>query len=1480
VSLAENAAAGIVAGADADVTDADGDIVTFSLVGAPVDGSNNPLFTIDSDTGQIALTVAGAAFIDYETTPTYVLTVKASDGEVSHEQSATVTVNLTNVNDTLPVLTVDNAMVSLAENAAAGDVAGADADATDADGDIVTFSLVGAPVDGSNNPLFAIDSDTGQISLTAAGAAFIDYETTPSYLLTVKASDGNVSHDQTSVITVNLSNVNEAPTITTTALNVEENIAVAGSIAVIDPDAGDQRHYQLVGGDDVGLFAISAGGVLSFNHAPDYETPIDVGGDNTYQVSVRVEDDHGLFATQSIIVTVLNDTTEAPITETNTGLSVAENSTNTVISNAVLNTTDQDTGTTAIVYTLVDISSHGVLTKSGVTMSTGSTFTQANINNGLIKYSNNGDESATDGFTFTISDGTNSLTTQEFAITVSNVNDPGSVSISGAATENVTLTANVSDPEGTGIISYQWKANGSNIGGATGHTLLLTDSQVGKVISVVASYTDGKGTAELLTSAATAAVANVNDSPTGSVSISGRKVEGGTLTASNTLADADGLGTIGYQWKANGNNIVGATGSTLLLSGAEAGKTITVTASYTDGWGTPEQVTSAPTPVINAHVSGTSAPDTLNGSTSDDWISGLASGDVINGLAGDDRLEGDDGNDSINGGTGADAMLGGLGDDTYTVDDGGDSVVELPGQGSKDLVNSSVSYTLGANVERLNLTGSGTIKGTGNELANILFGDSNPSANTLAGGLGDDEYYVGTGDVVEEAAGAGTGNDLVNSKLDWILGANIEKLWLYGSAAVNGTGNELSNTLYGQANTAANVLTGGLGNDTYHVGSNDGIVEVAGQGTDDAICYGDYVLAAGVSVETLSVSGTTGRTLTGNELANTLLGNTGNDTLNGGGGNDTLNGGTGADSMVGGLGDDTYTVDDGGDSVVELPGQGSKDLVNSSVSFTLGANVERLNLTGSGTIKGTGNELANVLFGDTNLSANTLAGGLGDDEYYVGTGDVVEEAAGAGTGNDLVNSKLDWILGANIEKLWLYGSAAVNGTGNELSNTLYGQANTAANVLTGGLGNDTYHVGSNDGIVEVAGQGTDDAICYGDYVLAAGVSVETLSVSGTTGRTLTGNELANTLLGNTGNDTLNGGGGNDTLNGGTGADSMVGGLGDDTYTVDNVGDSVVELPGQGSKDLVNSSVSFTLGANVERLNLTGSGTIKGTGNELANVLFGDTNLSANTLAGGLGDDEYYVGTGDVVEEAAGAGTGNDLVNSKLDWILGANIEKLWLYGSAAVNGTGNELSNTLYGQANTAANVLTGGLGNDTYHVGSNDGIVEVDGQGTDTAYCYGDYILTAGVSVETMSVSGTTGRTLTGNELANTLLGNTGNDTLNGGLGNDTLAGGNGADVFRFDTLPSTSTNRDTISDYSVVNDTIQLENAIFTSLAATGTLAAGSFVVGTAALDGNDFVIYNSGTGALLYDADGNGATNAAVEIATIGIGLALTNLDFMVT
>ncbi len=731
-------------------------------------------------------------------------------------------------------------------------------------------------------------------------------------------------------------------------------------------------------------------------------------------------------------------------------------------------------------------------------------------------------------------------------------------------------------------------------------------------------------------------------------------------------------------------------------------------------------------------MEGTEDQDFLYGNVTNDLLSGLGGDDILNGGAGDDtllggsgadQLTGSTGHDFLDGGTDVDVMIGGSGNDVYVTDNVSDVVTEQAGQGT-DTVQSSITYTLGANLENLTLTGTAAINGTGNTLNNTLTG--NTAANVLTGGTGNDTYIVGVGDTVVEQASSGT--DTVQSAISWTLGSNVENLTLTGISAINGTGNTLNNSLTG--NTGNNTLdggagtdamSGGAGDDTYIVDNTaDTVTENANAGTDTVQSAVTYTLSA--NVENLTLTGTTAINGTGNTLNNVL---TGNSAAN------VLNGGAGVDTMAGGAGNDTYVVDNVGDVITENAGGGT-DLVQSAVTYALGAEVENLTLTGALAINGTGNSLNNSLTGNTgnNLldggaGADAMTGGTGNDTYIVdNAGDTVTEAASAGT--DTVQSNITYTLGTNVENLTLTSTAAINGTGNTLNNTLFGNSaantlsgGTGADTMVGGAGNDTYVVDNvGDTVTENANEGVDTVQSSLTYTL--GGNVENLTLTGTTAINGTGNALDNVLTGNSAVNVLTGGAGNDTYIVGT-------------------GDTVTEAASAGI-DTVQSSITWTLGANLENLTLTGTTAINGTGNALDNVLTG--NSAANVLTGGAGNDTYIVGTGDTVTEAASAGT--DTVQSAVAWTLGANLENLTLIGTAAVNGTGNTSNNILAG--NSANNTLSGLSGNDTYLYGRGGGQdTVIDNSGTSDALAFGatinplDLVLTRQVNDLRLAIHGST---------------------------------------------------------------------------------------------------------------------------------------------
>ncbi|MCE4536433.1 PA14 domain-containing protein [Pelomonas sp. P7] len=867
------------------------------------------------------------------------------------------------------------------------------------------------------------------------------------------------------------------------------------------------------------------------------------------------------------------------------------------------------------------------------------------------------------------------------------------------------------------------------------------------------------------------------------------------------------------------------------------------------------------------------------------------SGDTTGvGNALDNRITGNSGSNLIDGGLGADQMAGGAGNDTYIVDNTGDTVTEAAGEGT-DLVRSSVSFVLGANVENLTLTGSANVDGTGNELANVLLGnagnnvlDGKAGADTMTGGAGDDTYVVdNAGDTIAENAGEGT--DTVRSSISWTLGDNFENLTLTGSGNIDATGNALANVIIGNAGdnlidgkAGADSMSGGAGDDTYVVDNvGDTVTEDANAGWDTVRSSVTYALSS--NVEELDLTGGANIDATGNELDNVLVGNAGNN---------VLDGGAGADTMRGGAGDDTYIVDNAGDTVTESAGGGT-DLVKSSVSFTLGANVENLTLTGTASIGGTGNDLDNAIVGnvgnnviDGGAGNDTMAGGLGNDTYVVDSaGDLIVENANEGI--DTVKAGFSYVLGANLENLVLTGSGDWSGTGNALDNQITGNSGNnlidggaGADQMAGGAGNDTYLVdNTGDTVTEAAGEGVDAVFAGVSFRL--GDNVENLTLTGSADIDGSGNALANVITGNAGNN---------VLDGGAGADTLAGGAGNDTYVVDNAGDTVTENAGEGT-DLVKSSVSWTLGANLENLTLTGGADVNATGNSLANVITGnggnnliDGKAGADGMAGGMGDDTYVVDNlGDTVTE--NAGEGNDSVIASLSWTLSANVENLALTGSGDTDATGNELDNVLTGNAGNnvldgkvGADHMAGGAGDDTYYVdNAGDTATENVGEGHDVVLASTSFRLAE--NVEDLTLTGTADINGTGNSAGNRIVGNAGNNVLDGGGGADTLIGGAGDDTYVVDNTGDVVTENagegtDTIRSSVTLALPANVENLVLTGSAnidATGN-ALDNQITGNAGnnvLDGGagaDRMAGGAGDDTYLVDNVGDTVAEAAGE------------------
>lgn len=580
----------------------------------------------------------------------------------------------------------------------------------------------------------------------------------------------------------------------------------------------------------------------------------------------------------------------------------------------------------------------------------------------------------------------------------------------------------------------------------------------------------------------------------------------------------------------------------------------------------------------------------------------------IRGLGGADTLIGKGGNDRLNGGTGADSMTGGNGNDTYVVDTAGDTVTEGAGAGSGiDTVEALINHTLAANVENLKLMGTAT-SGTGNALNNVITGNASNNvlnglagADTMQGGLGNDSYFVdNVGDVVIENAGQGT--DWLYTSVTKALPKNVENLWLLGTDNINGSGNALANII--QGNSGNNVIDGRLG----------------------------------------------------------------------------------ADTMYGGLGNDTFYVENAADVVSENSAAGVDKVFSNLANYTLGANVENLTLAGlriltndsdalvlvSAGVNGTGNALANVIDGnsganvlrgmagndtingnagndylDGGTGADTMAGGADNDAYVVDNAlDVVIEAAAAGT--DTVYSSVTHTLSANVENLYLSGSANISGVGNALANHVEGNAgnNTinggaGADLLVGAAGNDVYVVdNAGDVVRDVESGGGEFPSVGGIDLVRSSVSytisdtqIENLSLSGVANLNGTGNASNNTIQGNAGNNTLRGlagndqlygYGGNDTLQGGTGADGLRGGAGTDVLRAnENV------AANDNAEDRFYFDTALDPAANVDLVDLANfSFGLEGTDDEimLSHFVFTQLRSTAGTTTGSLGA-YYFEGAG-------------------------------------------------------------------------------------------------------------------------------------------------------------------------------------------------------------------------------------------------------------
>jgi len=713
--------------------------------------------------------------------------------------------------------------------------------------------------------------------------------------------------------------------------------------------------------------------------------------------------------------------------------------------------------------------------------------------------------------------------------------------------------------------------------------------------------------------------------------------------------------------------------------------------------------------------------------------------DVVIGGSLYDWIKGGDGNDLINGGPGADRMEGGLGNDIYyadvrSVSGSGDLIVEALDAGI-DTVISTDTFSLKSNIENLTLVGTAEINGTGNTLNNIING--NDAKNSLNGGDGNDQVFGNGGD---DTLRGGTGNDIVDggSGTDTVVFAgpinSYNITYVAGVFTVvdldiadgdDGT-DQLYNVEFLRFSDATYTVTapGSLfseGADTIDFNQ-----VTAGSYTPGTQYFGyggdDTVYLANTEAAAAAAGYDRTQAFDGGRGDDHIYGGVLNDWIKGGEGNDILDGGAGEDRMEGGLGDDTYYVDvtTSGTTgdLVVEKTDEGIDTVISSVTHTLKSNVENLTLTGSADLSGFGNTLSNIING--NAGKNSLKGDLGNDTLKGWDGD---DNLTGGAGNDYI----DGGLGRD--------TALFGGLMSDYSITVLGAGRVEVVDLNATDGDD----------------GTD---------LVSGV--ETLKFSNGTFAVPMGSALTDVALSNSSVMEESPGG---TVIGILSATDPDPG---DTFSYWVVGSSVGLFSVDGS-DLViapgarlDYETSPTYVVTIRAADAAGHTLDRDFTIELldkAGITWTGTTGADNKI----GTDEGDTLNGSSGPDTLDGGIGNDNLNgdSGTDTLIGGQGN------DRLVGGTGDD--------------VLKGGVGDDYYFVESlNDIVIEQPGEGNDTIETGQSLVLPD--NVENLMLSGTSSKSLTGNDLDNILTGNSGKNILDGRGGVDTLIGGAGDDTYIID--------------------------------------------------------------------------------------------------
>ena len=801
----------------------------------------------------------------------------------------------------------------------------------------------------------------------------------------------------------------------------------------------------------------------------------------------------------------------------------------------------------------------------------------------------------------------------------------------------------------------------------------------------------------------------------------------------------------------------------------------------------------------------------------DDHLIGAAGSQNLSGVAGNDILEGRAGNDTLWGGTGADQFVF-----RETGSANADSLRDFASGTDKVVLDGSVITALGA---------SGNFS------------------------VGDDRFHA--------AAGATGGADAE----DRVIYNTATRQFFYDA---DGSGSGAAVLLGTLQSGATLVATDIVVEAPTATAGNDHLVGTAGDDTIDGLGGDDLIEGLG-----------------GND---TLIGGPGSDTVRGGDGNDTLDTGVAdpsdRDTLDGGLGDDTFLIRRFSEGTVLIDAGGIDTVITEADGWILGDGFENLTVHSSTTqAGGTGNDQDNVIDGGSSHSV-TLSG-LGGNDTLLGTGIGAEDGGGQGAFNDRLFG------GAGNDEIHGYGGAdeILGGEGNDTifagggNDTVYG--GPGDDSMFGGTGNDSFLM-LNDtatyGSDTIDGGAGVDAIWFhgvqGQSGILADLAAGTVTGGGPSGagsvvltsvERVAGTQFADRIAGSIAAEELMGMAGDDVLDGREGVDRLTGHDGADRFFF-------TVAPGIANADRVSDFTSA-----VDELVIDGA--FHANGGPSGGFTAGDARFAAN--ASGAAEDSsdrvvYNTTTGELWYDADGDGA----QSAELIAIL-EGAPALVATDITVVNGddeppppTGEHIVGT------EGSDTLTDTPGNDTIEaLGGNDTIViahggedTIDGgDGYDSISFYGQQ--PEGVVFDFGNGRTTNVERLLADSGDDHLVGTTGSQNLSGVAGNDILWGGTGEDTFVFRELGAS--NADTVRDWGS-GDTVALDNEVMAALGVEGNFASGDarFVANASgtAQDGSDRVVYDTSSGELYYDADGNGA-GAAQLIATISGAPGLAASDIAV-